>query len=206
MAENKLDIKVVGVCGSLREGSYTRCAVEIALAGAKEKGVTTQLIDLKDYELAFCDGRDDQTTYPADVHKLRAEVKGAQGIIVGTPEYHSGLSGVLKNALDLMGFEEFGGKMIGLVGVSGGAMGATHSLDSLRTIARSLHAWAIPEQVSISEAWKAFDDNGNLKDGKLEECVKEVGRQVARFAFLHSSLQAQEFLKAWEGAPDNPGA
>ncbi len=42
------------------------------------------------------------------------EVAGAQGIILGTPEYHGSFSGVLKNALDLMGFDEFEGKMIGL--------------------------------------------------------------------------------------------
>jgi len=54
---------------------------------------------------------------------LREEVKQAHGIILGTPEYLGSYSGVLKNALDLMGFEEFEGKMLGLLGVSGGAMG-----------------------------------------------------------------------------------
>jgi NAD(P)H-dependent FMN reductase len=44
----------------------------------------------------------------------------ATGIIIGTAEYHGGYSGVLKNALDLMGFAEFEGKTIGLLGVSGG--------------------------------------------------------------------------------------
>ena len=57
--------------------------------------------------------------YPPGVGKLREEVRAAEGIILGTPEYHGGFSGVLKNALDLMGFDEFEGKMMGLVGVSG---------------------------------------------------------------------------------------
>ena len=136
---------------------------------------------------------------------MRREVKQAQGIILGTPEYHGSLSGVLKNALDLMGFDEFQGKMLGLVGVSGGKMGALHALDSLRTIGRALHAWVIPEQVSIPMAWKRFDRQGNLTDRELEERIKEVGRQVARFAYLHSSETAQEFLTMWESAPENPG-
>jgi hypothetical protein len=34
----------------------------------------------------------------------------------------------------------------------------------------------------------------------------EVGRQVARFAYLHTSKKAQEFLMMWEDAPVNPGA
>lgn len=196
---------VVGICGSIRSGSYTRLAVQIALQGAQEVGVQTRLIDLKDYHLVFCDGKEDESTFPEDVFKLRREVSQAGGIILGTPEYHGGVSGVLKNALDLMGFDEIEGKMIGLVGVSGGALGAVHALNSLRAVGRALHAWVIPEQASIPEAWKVFDESGNLKDSDLEKRVKEVGRQVARFAYLHTSEKAQEFLRAWEGAPVNPG-
>lgn len=198
-------ISVVGICGSIRSGSYTRMALKIALEGAQEVGVQTQLIDLRDYHLVFCDGKEDESAYPEDVFKLRREVKQARGIILGTPEYHGGFSGVLKNALDLMGFDEIEGKMIGLVGVSGGAMGAANALDSLRTIGRALHAWLIPEQASIAEAWKVFDESGKMKNADLEDRVREVGRKVARFAYLHTSEKAQEFLRAWEGAPMNPG-
>jgi hypothetical protein len=54
----------------------------------------------------------------------------------------------------------------------------------------------IPEQAAIPEAWEAFDQAGNLKDKNLEKRVKEVGRQVTRFAYLHTSDQAHEFLIA----------
>ena len=198
-------ITVVGICGSLSRGSYTLKAVKIALQGAQEVGAHTQLIDLKGYHLPFCDGKEDESTYPEDVFQLRREVSQAQGIILGTPEYHGSFSGVLKNAIDLMGFNEIEGKMIGLVGVSGGALGAVNALSSLRTIGRALHAWVVPEQASIPEAWKVFDESGNLQDSALEKRVKDVGRQVARFAYLHKSEKAQEFLRAWEGAPMNPG-
>ena len=71
---------------------------------------------------------------------------------------------MLKNALDLMGFDEIEGKMIGLVGVSGGAMGAFDALNSLRNVGRALHAWVVPEQAAVAEAWKAFDGSGAVKD------------------------------------------
>lgn len=198
-------IRVVGICGSLRDNSHTAQAVRIALEGAKEYRVDTRLIDLKDYDLVFCDGRDDETTYPEDVFKLRTEVKRSHGIIIGTPEYHGGYSGVLKNALDLMGFEEFEGKVIGLVGISGGSMGAIDALNSLRAVGRALHAWVIPVQASVPQAWKAFDDGGNLKDPALEKKLRDVGRKVARFSFLHSSDEVEEFVRLWEGEPQNPG-
>ena len=116
--------RIVGISGSLRRGSYTTLAVALALKGAEELACETKLIDLRDYQLVFCDGKDDESQFPQDVFRLRKDVQRAQGIILGTPEYHGGYSGVLKNALDLMGFDEFEGKVLGLVGVSGGAMGA----------------------------------------------------------------------------------
>ncbi len=197
-------LRVVAISGSLRSTGYTIKALEIALEGAAELGAQTQLLNLNDFDLTFCDGRD-KVDYPEGVHRLRTIVMGAQGIILGTPEYHGSYSGVLKNALDLMGFEEFGGKMWGLVGVAGGSLGAASALNSLRTIGRTLHAWVVPEQVSISEVWSKFDDAGKLNDENLRQRLMDVGRQVARFAYLHSSEQMQEFLRLWEEAPENPG-
>ena len=126
-------------------------------------------------------------------------------ILLATPEYHRGYSGLLKNAIDLMGFDEFRGRMIGLVGVGGGALGAVNGLNGLRTVGRSLHAWVIPSQATIPEAWKVFDDSGNLTDAGLAERLLDVGREVARFARLHTSRQAHEFMALWEDAQPNPG-
>ena len=204
-AKAQSKISVVGICGSLRGASHTRMALRVALEGAKEVGAQTKLIDLRDYGLNFCDGKEDESGYPPGVGKLREEVRAAEGIILATPEYHGGFSGVLKNALDLMGFDEFEGKMVGLVGVSGGRMGAVDALNTLRNIGRTLHAWVVPEQAGIPEAWNAFDETGKMKNPKLGERVKDVGRQVARYAYLHTSEKAMEFMKLWEGAPVNPG-
>ncbi len=205
MAQEKQSIQIVGICGSLRSGSHTRMALRIALEGAKEVGAQTKLIDLRDYGLNFCDGKEDESGYPPGVGKLREEVRAAEGVILATPEYHGGFSGVLKNALDLMGFDELEGKMMGLVGVSGGRMGAVDALNTLRNIGRALHPWVVPEQAGIPEAWNVFDERGNMKNPKLAERVKDVGRQVARYAYLHTSEKAMEFMRLWEAAPVNPG-
>ena len=201
----KEKVRVAGICGSLRGGSYTRMALVVALKGAEEAGAETQLIDLRTYQLAFCDGGDNEDKLPKDVQRLRDDVKRAHGIILATPEYHGGYSGALKNALDLMGFDEFEGKMIGLVGVSGGRMGAADALNGLRAIGRALHAWVVPEQASVPEAWKVFPGETGIADPKLAERLRDVGRQVARFARLHKAEQALEFLRGWQRAPPNPG-
>lgn len=200
----KQKIKVVAISGSVRQNSFTSKALKVALRGAEELGAEVELLELNSYELVFCHG--EESLYPPDVHKLRSKVESAHGIILGTPEYHGGYSGVLKNALDLMGFQQFEGKMVGLVGVSGGKMGAINALNSLRVVGRTLHAWVVPQQASIAEAWKYFDDNGQVKDDDLADQVKKVGQQVAKFSFLHNSDHAIEFLKLWQDSIENPGA
>ena len=199
-------IRVVGLCGSLRQGSYTEMALRIALEGAQEVGAETDLIDLRQLELIFCDGKDDESGYPPGVFELRERVGSAQGLILGTPEYHGGFSGVLKNAIDLMGSDELGGKTVGLVGVSGGKMGASGAFTGLRLVCRSVRARVIPHQASIPQAWKEFDDSGELKDRSLANRVKDVGRQVSRCAFLHTSPEIGRILDHWDrsvGADDS---
>lgn len=201
-------VKIVAICGSLRPGSYTKKALNVVLRGAKEAGAEIELLDLKDYQLVFCgtnvDDQGNEVEYPEDVLKLRAKVKAADGIILGTPEYHASYSGVLKNAMDLMACEQFEGKMVGLVGVSSGALGANSAINSLRSVGRSLHAWVVPEQVSIPFVDSAFDENGNALNDATNQRLVGLGLQVARFATLHCSTHAQEFIKAWEAAPENP--
>jgi FMN reductase len=200
-------IRIAGVCGSLRHGSYTKMALTIALkAAAGASSCETDLIDLREFNLPFADGSRDGANASADVRRLRERIKNADGVIIGTPEYHGSFAGVLKNALDLTGFTEWEGKMIGLIGVGGGRMGAYQALHSLRDIGRSLHAWVIPEQVSIPEAYKYFDAAGNLNDHLIGKRLLEVGRQVARFAYLHKCATAHEFLADWEKSHPNPGA
>ena len=196
------EIIVAGIVGSLREDSKTRIAVRTALEGAAESGAVTRLIDLRDYDLPYCN--EDEEASDA-VLRLQRDVGPAHGLILGTPEYHGGYSGILKNAIDLMGFDEFEGKIVGLVGVSGGSLGASQALQGLRIIGRALHAWVIPPQASIPQASENLAVDSPNRDF-FERRLRDVGRQVARFAALHSSDEATEFLRAWEAAPSNPGA
>jgi NAD(P)H-dependent FMN reductase len=198
-------IKVAALCGSLRAESFTRRALALALEGAKRDGAVTQMLDLRDYQLVFCDGSE-EGEYPADVHRLRADIKASDGLILGSPEYHGCFSGVLKNALDLMRFDEMQGKMIGLLAVSGGPLGSLIGLSSLREVGRSLRSWVIPDQVVVPEAWKIFKDDGSVSSPKMEARLVDLGQQVARFAHLHKLGRAQDFQRIWEQAVQNPGA
>jgi NAD(P)H-dependent FMN reductase len=191
---------VVGLAGSLRPESATRIAVGYALRGAAEEGAKVQLMDIAAYDLPFL-GREKEEPGASAVERFRADLRAADGIILGSPEIHGSFSGVLKNALDLTGSDEFEGKMVGLVGVAGGQMGAVETLSQLRTVGRSLHAWVVPDQVSISDSSSAFDQRGEPVRPEIGNRLRSVGRQVAHFAYLHKCENHIQFVREWEGAP-----
>ena len=175
-------------------------AVRYVLESSREAGANVELLDLAAYRLPFL-GREREEANVENVRRFRAALRAADGIILGSPELHGSISGVLKNALDLAGSDEFEGKMVGLVGVAGGRMGATESLSHLRTIGRSLRAWVIPTQASVGDSDKAFDTYGEPIDPEIGARLKLVGKQVAHFARLHKCENHLQFLKEWEGAP-----
>jgi multimeric flavodoxin WrbA len=128
----KPGLRITAVCGSLSKKSTTKMALDLALKGAAEYDVDTSLIHLRDYKLVFY-GEVEEENYPPDVLKLRKVIKESNALIIGTPEYHGSLSGALKNMLDLMGQQEFEGKIVGIVGVAGGHTGAINSLNTKDT-------------------------------------------------------------------------
>jgi FMN reductase len=153
-------VKIVGIAGSLRSDSYSVQALKLAADRVKALGAEVEILDLRQMNLPFCNSGDDYPDYP-DVEKLRNAVKEADGLILVTPEYHGSVSGVLKNALDLMSFEHLSGKVAGGISILGGQSN-NNALNDLRTILRWVHAFVIPDQIAIGQAWQAFDKEGKL--------------------------------------------
>jgi NAD(P)H-dependent FMN reductase len=177
-------IRILGICGSMRPHSTTAFVIKYALDAAKESGAETNFYDIAEHNLPFCDGRDDESTYPAQVQEFKSLIKSSQGIIIGTPDYHNSFTGSLKNALDLCGFAEFEHKMVGIIGVAGGSMGAPNAISHLRAVMRGVGAWVVPHQVSISNSGRIFSDNNVLTDPALEKRLKKLGTDVAKYARL----------------------
>jgi azobenzene reductase len=108
------------------------------------------------------------------VIQLRKRVKEADGVILTSPEYHSGMSGVLKNALDFLGSEHFKHKPVALLAVAGGGKGGINALNNMRTVMRGVYANAIPRQLVLDPI--CFDyEHDSLKEEptKLVEALVE---------------------------------
>ncbi len=169
-------VKIVGIGGSLRPDSYSQQALIVAADRLKALGAEVEILDLRTMNLPFCNGGDAYPDYP-DVARLKAAVKQADGLILATPEYHGSVSGVMKNALDLMGFEELSGKVAGLISVLGGQSNS-NALNDLRVIMRWVHGWVIPEQIAVGQAWKAFGEDGKVLDESLSKRFDQFAQSL----------------------------
>jgi FMN reductase len=169
-------VKIVGIAGSLRTNSHSVQALKLAADRIQALGAEVEILDLQQMNLPFCNGGDDYPDYP-DVDKLRSAVKEADGLILVTPEYHGSVSGVLKNALDLMSFEHLSNKVVGGISILGGQSN-NNALNDLRTILRWVHAFVIPDQIAIGQAWQAFDKEGKLQDEKLSQRLDRFAQNL----------------------------
>jgi len=176
---------VVAICGSLRETSYTRLALEHALAAAAEAGAATELIDLRQWDLPLFDPDHRER---GDAAKLKRVVGEADAVLLGTPVYHGMVSSALKSAFDYLGKDEFEGTTVGLLATAGGgSYGPT--LEHLRTGVRTVHGWTLPHQVGIRGASAAFE-NGDFVDPDLEARVATLGRMAVEYARIEPQPQS----------------
>jgi NAD(P)H-dependent FMN reductase len=169
--------RVVALCGSLRDGSHTRTAIDAALAAAADRGARTDLIDLRDLDIPVYDADDDDA---GDVADLTRRVREADAILLGTPMYHGSYSSPLKTALDYCGFDEFEDKTVGLLAVSGGSFPIT-ALDHLRAVCRALDAWVLPYQAAVPNASTTIED-GEITDPTIAERVAVLGERTVEYA------------------------
>jgi len=169
--------RVVGIAASRRAGSYSRVAVGHALDAARAAGAETGLIDLGDVDLPlYHPDRDER----GESDRLRRRVRAADGVVIGTPVYHSSSSSTFKSFHDYCSCDEFEDTAVGLLAVAGGdTCGST--LDHLRSTVRGVHGWVVPLQVGISGAADEFVD-GELVDDDLAERTARLGRDVADHA------------------------
>lgn len=112
-------MKLLGISGTI-VGSKTLVVVNKVLEEVNQLDPTieTELLDLKKYDVQFCDGRD-PSTYTGDTKQVIDAVSSADLLVIGTPVFQGSITGVLKNLFDLLPVDVLRHKMIGLVATGG---------------------------------------------------------------------------------------
>lgn len=173
--------RILGIGGSMRPSSTSQAMLRRALATLAADGHRTELLDLRELQLPFCDG-DKKQPWPhfPDVRRLREAVRAADGVVLAGPEYHGAISGALKNALDLLDFEHVEDKAFGGLIALGGRSNS-NALNDLRLVVRWFRAWMVPDQVAVEQARSALVE-GELVDGEVCARIDALARAVARAA------------------------
>jgi FMN reductase len=194
-------VNVVGLGGSLAAPSRSLAALRAALAGARESGADTQLLDLRELRLPL--NVPTESAVPAGARRLLDAAGSSDAMVWSSPLYQGTVSGAFKNALDwlhLLSDHEpafLSDQVIGLIATAGGVHGL-QAVNTMEFSVRALRAFAVPLVVTVGPAAKAFDADGELTDVSVRESLANLGREVARIAgrFQGATQRESECAKA----------
>lgn len=168
-------IRVLGICGSLRKGSYNRMLLKVAAEEAPE-GMTVTVADIAGIP-AY--DSDNEGTPPDAVKKLKTQIREADALLIVSPEYNYSIPGHLKNAIDWASRppqeNPFRDKPLAIMGASIGGIATARMQYHLRQVAvfLDMHVLNKPE-VMVGTAQDKFDADGKLTDAKTREIVHKA--------------------------------
>jgi chromate reductase, NAD(P)H dehydrogenase (quinone) len=170
-------IKLVAFCGSLRKASFNRMALN-AFIERLPAGTSAQIIEI-DWPLYNADIQ--AQGFPDKVQAAQKAMLEADGLVLVTPEYNYGPSGVLKNAIDWLSRmtpQPFAAKPIAMFGASGGVLGTARAQYQLRQIMVFLDGRPVNKpEVMIGAAQGRFAD-GKLTDEATGKLLAELGASL----------------------------
>lgn len=183
---------VVGIGGSIGGVASTERALMIALEAAAREGFATQLFGgeaLAELPLYNPKGSVRSAGERAFVDAVRA----SSALIIASPGYHGSLSGLVKNALDLLedtardARPYLADMPVGIIATAFGWQATGSTIAALRSIVHALRGWPTPFAAAINTQLTKFDEEGGANDAAVIEQLALVGRQVARFAPLSAN-------------------
>lgn len=155
------------------------------------KLATVEILDLKEYNFPIFEDTIKTMQNPSEqVLDFASKIRGAEGIIIVTPEYNGGIPGSLKNAIDLL-YDEWHGKPICLSTVSSGIFGGSQALISLQFTLWKIGAWVVTNMFPVPNVATSFDDKGKALNKIVTDQLAE-----AFLAELFESIEANKLSPA----------
>ena len=178
-----VDFRIVGICGSLRKGSYNRMLLNAA-AELLPKDATMEVAEISGIPVFNADSESD---IPESVREFKAKVKAADAILFVSPEYNYSVPGVLKNAIDWASRppaeSAWAGKAVAVMGASTGMLGTARMQYHLRQTFVFLDMRPLNKpEVMVAQAAQKFDASGKLTDEKTRELVGRLLENLVAWA------------------------
>lgn len=177
------NIHILGIAGSLRQGSYNRACLKAA-GEMLPPNVTFEIFPLNEIPVY---NQDNDSQLPQVIKDFKAKIRAADALLIATPEYNHSVSGVLKNAMDYVsrpyGDNPFNGKPVAMMSASTGMVGAVRAQIDLKHTFVFLNMYDLNQpEVIITFAAQKIDDKGRLTDEKTRDIIKQQVAGLADFA------------------------
>ncbi len=180
--KDRREIRVLGVCGSLRAGSFNRKLLRAAGELVPE-GVGLHVYEgLR--EIPPYDSDDDAAGPPEPVVRFKQAIADHDALLIATPEYNYGVPGVLKNALDWASRPAVGsvlsGKPTAIMGAAAGMSGTMRAQLSLRQLFLFTNTPLVSKpEVYVTFAPDKFHESGRLGDEPTRKFVAKLLESLA---------------------------
>jgi chromate reductase len=183
-----MSLHVLAFAGSLRQDSYNRALLR-ASKELSPDGLTIEIFDLDDIPLFNAD-IDTDADRPRAVVAFKEAIGEADGLLIATPEYNHGVTGVLKNAIDWASRpghrSVLRGQPVGMIGASAGAMGTSRAQEQLKPILESTLSYLMPHPgFLVSRAGDKLDEEGRLTHEAtrdfLQDYLSSLEQWIRRF-------------------------
>lgn len=177
---------VVGLGGTTRPGSSTERLLRVVLDAAASAGAETRCFGAEALvQLPMYAPEQEDRSDPA--RALVDALARADGVILASPGYHGGVSGLVKNALDYVedlrddARPYLDGRPVGCIATAAGPQAAVTTLMALRATVHALRGWPTPLGVTVGTAPSPFDADGELTDAQAAARLAALGAQVVDF-------------------------
>lgn len=177
---------ILGIGGTLREGSSSERALRVALNAARENGAVVSSFTGVQLDLPHYDPQNKAGIAAAS--ELLELYRKCDGVIIASPGYHGSMSGMIKNALDYI--EELRNDErvylqnipVGCIVCAYGWQATGSTLMALRSVVHALRGWPTPLGVTINSSQTTFDTSGVCSDARVTEQLYSLAAQVTDFA------------------------
>ena len=189
--------KILAFSGSSRKGSFNQQLIENAARAAEDAGAEVSLINLRDFPMPIMDqDLEREKGQPENGTRLKQLFIEHDSVMIASPEYNSSISPLLKNSIDWLSRKvgnepplvAYKGKVAAIMSASPGRLGGLRGLVHVRSILSNLGMLVLPDQLAVSSAMNAFDQNGGLtNDSDRDRLEQIVSRLVDVSTRLHLS-------------------